>query len=434
MGLSDYRIPVALNVFVFVCFFVIYIIKYRRQNLLCFELMAIPIAFLGLFFDDLIFPLSPAFTTLNSVSSEAVRVKSEYIQMISFFSLLLGCSVGNDSSPIHRSTYNSSTLNRISFNTLSNVLVIVLLIVIVYDYIGGVFSSWFYYSNSEIMDVDDRNKGLGHITCLILAISCVEIVRLRERNVDGLISFIKHVNKFYLAEWIGISALLYLSGNRNEMLLILLPVVVGYSICIKKIPNKLLIISFIAGAVLMAAAGMTRMDSVSLSGSEINIVALTRDFAGLGYNTDYLIDYSDRIGHTNFQEVPVQLLSGIPYIGYFLISTFGIKGPLPSAQLCTDSIYMASSGLGTSLIGDMYYTAGFLWVVIYMFIFGYIMSRLYNSDKNMNIYWLIFYTYMVSNAVYYIRSSWTFPITEIEYAIIIVFLGQLVCRKWLKTV
>ena len=425
-------LPLLFNVTLFLSFFIAYLRINRWSSLLCFEIMAIPVAFLGLFFDDIIFPLSPEFAALNQVGVKLSRIKSENIQMLSLFALLLGCVYGNDSPKNFLKNNLLPSSRRISFKALSYILASILLLVLIHDYDSGVISSWFYYSNADWMDVEERNKGLGHITCLLLAVSCVEIIRLRDNGVNGLMSFVKQINKLYLIQWIGVAFLLYISGNRNEMLLILLPLIVGYNTCINKISNKFLLIGSVVGILLMAVAGMTRFESVSIGGSPMGIYSLTRDFAGLGYNTDFLIDYSDKNGHTNFQEVPVLMLSGIPYIGNIIIKTMGLKGPVPSANLCTESVYMASSGLGTSIIGDLYYTAGVFWVIIYMILFGYLMSRLYNSKKNINIYWLIFYAYMVSNAVYYIRSSWSFPITEIEYAIIIVFVGQIICNKYDK--
>ena len=389
--------------------------------------MAIPVAFLGLFFDDLIFPLSPEFSSMLTVNNEATRIKSEDIQMLAYLALIFGCILGNERS--YRKVLSQRTESKQSGNYGIFIFILtgILLLLIIYDYVTGVFSSWFYYSNAEWMDVEERNQGLGHLTCLLLSASCVEIVRVREKGVTNFLTFIKSLNKLYLFELLGISLLLYMSGNRNEMLLIILPIIVGYTLCIKKIPNKVLIIAGVLGVLLMADAGMSRQESVSLGGNTMGIYSLTRDFAGLGYNTDYLIDYTDKHGTTNFQGLPISLLSGVPYLGSLIISTTGISGPDGSATVCNDSIL--GTGLGTSLIGDLYYTGGFVWVVVFMLLFGYSMSRLYHSDKKINIYLLVFYCYMVANSVYYIRSSWDFPITEIEYAMIIIFLGNVIFKN-----
>ena len=429
IGTHSIRMPLFVNVVIYIVFFVAYLIKYRKDNLLCFELMAIPVAFLGLFFKDVINPILPEFMSLYSIASETEKMKSEDIQMIAFFALLIGCSVSNDKR--NGSNFNNLIVKhtKTSYNLFIVVLSVVLMLLIIYDYRAGVFSSWFYYSHTDIMEVTERNEGLGHLTCLLLVATCVELVRLREKGISNLKNFIVSINKLYFVECLGISFLLFISGNRNEMLLIILPIVIGYTICIKKIPNKILIISMLVGVLLMAVAGMSRQDSVSLRWSAISLFSLTRDFSGLGYNTDYLIEYTDNNGTSNFGELPNLFLSGIPYFGYQIIQAIDLKGPKTSAVICDDSVIIPHSGFGTSLIGDLYYTAGLLWVIVFMYGLGFLLARLYYSNKNINIYWLLFYTYMVANAVYYIRSSWAFPITILEYSMIILLIGQLLFRK-----
>lgn len=426
-GIGDFRMPVILDIFLFLSFYVSYLRIYRKHNLLCFELMALPVAFLGLFFDDIIYPFSPELSNFFSIGDEFIKMKSEDIQMSAFFALLLGGAVGND---CRKKGYTKIERNSpyVNYGLFIYILSGLLLLLIIYDYAIGVFSSWFYYSNANVMDVEDRNQGLGHLTCLLLAATGVEIVRLREKGVSNMQTFLKKSNKLFMSEWLGISALLYLSGNRNEMLLILLPLIVGYTVCIKRISNKVLIILGMTGVVFMAIAGMTRQEEVSLSGSQLGILAFTRDFADLGYNTDYLIRYTDKNGAIYFQGLLGMLLSGIPYLGNAILNTIKYETVEASATLTTESVE-STSGLGTSLIGDLYYTAGFAWVIFYMFLLGYVMSRLYHADRWLNIYWLIFYSYMVANSVYYIRSSWAFPITVIEYASIIIFIGNIVFKK-----
>ena len=48
-GVNNFRIPVIINALIYVGCYFTYLLLYRKDNLLCFELMAIPVAFLGLF-------------------------------------------------------------------------------------------------------------------------------------------------------------------------------------------------------------------------------------------------------------------------------------------------------------------------------------------------------------------------------------------------
>lgn len=417
---------VLIDIVVFIFFYVSYLWRYRKNNILCFELMALPVAFLGLFFDDIIYPIAPELVNLFSVSSESVKIKSETLQMAAILVLLLGGAIGNERRKKAKLLMDNSY--SFDYNMLIYLITGVILLLIIYDYVTGIFNSWFFYSNADWMDREDRNQGLGHLTCLLLAASAVEIKRLESNGATDFWNVFKKSNKLFVAEWLLVSVLLFMSGNRNEMLLILLPFIVGYTKIIKPIPNKALVVALFAGVVLMAIAGVTRQEEVSLTGNDLTIMSFTRDFADLGYNTDYLIQYTDKNGTTNFQGVFGMLLSGVPFIGNVILSAINYKAPLASSRITTESVF-SNSGLGTSLIGDLYYTGGFIWVMLFLFIFGYVMSRIYKLSGSLNIYFLIFYSYMVANAVYYMRSSWIFPITEIEYAMIIVLIGQIFCRK-----
>ena len=422
-GVINKGVPVMYDIVLFISFFVAYLFFYRKQNLLCFELMAMPVAFLGLFFDDIIYPFSPELSTLYSVGDSIVKLKSESLQMEAFFIFLLGGAMGNEHSRKVNQDNNRS-LRGGDLYLFSLLISFIILLVIIYYYLSGIFSSWFYYSNADWMDVDDRNNGIGTLTCLLLVAICVELIRLRDLGVSSLKHSIKRCNKFFLVEWIGISVLLLYSGNRNEMLIIVLPLIVGYSKCINTIKNKILIVSAVIGVFMMALVGLTREQGVSMSGGQLSVLSFTRDFADLGYNTDYLISYTDKYGTTNFRDVIPIMLSGIPVIGSLLLRTFSFAEVQASASITTESV-VSGSGLGTSLVGDLYYTAGFIWVAVYLFFFGYVMSRLYHTNKFISIFQLAFYSYMVANAVYYVRSSWIFPYPYIEYVIIILLIGNI---------
>jgi oligosaccharide repeat unit polymerase len=279
-----------------------------------------------------------------------------------------------------------------------------------------------------VLDKEEKSEGLGLLTDLIIIMTLIDVIRLKDAGVRTFKEYIKKCNKFCVTIWLLISALLLISGNRNEMLLVLLPGIVAYTVCIHPIKSRHIIIALFIGVFLMVASGTTRHDGFGISGGVYNVMTLTVDFSNLGYDCDYLIQYTDKFGSTNFKGMSMVLLSGIPYIGHLVVDFLGLEGVVTTPDLTTESVG-SESGLGTSIIGDMYYTSGMVWILVYMFLFGYIMSRLYYSNKNVSIYLLFVYTYLVANAVYYMRSSWYFPITRLEYVCIIIFIGRLVFRN-----
>lgn len=422
-GNIRFRHGFVLDAILYVGFFLSYMWRYRRENILCFELMAMPIGFIGLFFLDMILEYVP-FLRYYDISEEIIKEKSATLQMIGWLAFLLGSVVAHN-----RKIYRIKPSEyQVDYKSIIYLLTGVLLLLIIYDYFSGIFDSWFYYSNQDSINRNERNLGLGHLTALILVASVVDVLRLKDMGVTSFKDYLKHCNKMLIAEWALISFLLFVSGNRNEMLLIMLPLIVSYSMCIKRIPNKLILAAGVAGAFLMVLAGSSRQEGVSLERANFGIEGFVVDFAVLGYDCDYMVKYTDQHHPIYFQDLPGFLLSGVPFLGNVLLNVIEYNPPERSSTLCTDSVG-SSSGLGTSLIGDLYYGAGFLWVLVFMYGFGYLMSRLYNSNKNINKYLLLLYSYMIANSIYYVRSQWGFPITIIEYSTIILLIGDLLFRK-----
>lgn len=429
IGIIHERHSVILDAGVYVAAFVTYMWRYRKENLFCFELMAMPIGFIGLFFLDIISPYVPLLTRFYDVGDDLIKEKSATLQMIAWLIFLIGSIVAHNKGV----KLSKSQQYRMNYRAFLYLLTGILLLLIVYDYYSGIFDTWFYYSNTDTMEVEDRNEGLGHLTCLIVAASIVDVVRLRDNGVTGLWDYIKKCNKILIIEWAFISFLLILSGNRNEMMLVALPLVVAFSKCIKQISNKVLLTGMALGVLLMVFVGSSRQEGVGSEDANFEAASFFIDFAVLGYDCDYVIKYTDQHGFNYLSELPGYVLSGLPFLGPRILDFVGYEPPIRSGRIATDSVG-SISGLGTSLIGDSYYAGGLLWVVIFMYALGYVMSRLYNSDKSMNKYHLLVYSYMVANSLYFVRSHWGFPIGTIEYCAIILWVGDVFFKSNAKSV
>lgn len=430
---GHFAYPVLFDAVVFIGVYLSYVFNYRRENILCVEFLMLPLAFIGLFFRDLILPNVVDNFSFSFITNSIVEQKSHLVQMIAYLTLILGCIKGNEYARITNSSADRQFNRYVNYKFVVYVISIILLLLIIYDYRSGTFTSWFYYSNRDLMDVDDRNRGLGHLTCLFTAGAMADIANLRQLGVSTYKEYFIKCNKLFISEWVLISVLLYLSGNRNEMLLIVLPLVIAFSICIKKISNKVILIALVIGAFFMVVSGLTRQEGViTFSGNELDLLSFTRDFAPLAYNTDFLISYTDMNGYLFFKDIPATLLSGIPVIGPMIINSISSLTDFAASAVLTTESAGTFSGMGTSLVGDLYYTAGIIWVIVFMYIFGYTMSKLYYSEKSIGIYKLSFYSFMVANSIYYVRSAWAFPITIIEYVFVIIFLLSFLFRK--KTV
>ena len=94
-------IPSWFNIVVFLITAILYFLSERRGNILCFELMFLPVYFVGMFYneiimsniDDVIFGIGGSLS--SAVTQPEYLLKSQTIQMIGYISFMLGCICAN---------------------------------------------------------------------------------------------------------------------------------------------------------------------------------------------------------------------------------------------------------------------------------------------------------------------------------------------------
>ena len=437
-GFSMNGIPSWINIVVFLITAILYFLSERRGNMLCFELMFLPVYFVGMFYNEIIMSnLNDVILGIGGSLSSAVTqpeylLKSQTIQMLGYISFMLGCTCANSRflPSLSGRTYKEEQLT-LNYNAIVLILTLILLGVIVVMYLQGYFNTWFSYS--EGLSEEERNLGLGLITPLCTMATVAEFSYLGKLGVSSLKVFLKKINKLYLVEILGISFLLIISGNRNEMLLIFLPFVVAFSVFIKKIKDSIVFIGLFVGIVLMIVVGLTRTGTV-FNPSIIDIYDMSEDYSLVEQDCTYLIKYTDEKGPLHFSEFPQIVLSGIPLVGPRVIEALGLGFEKQSPHITTKGMASPTSntGLGTSLIGDLYYNAYMPFVVIYMILFGYFVSQLHKRftiEKRYNMPLLLIYLSITSNAVYYVREQWDFPIPDMLYSIIILSIITALFKK-----
>lgn len=419
--------PGIIDLSIAVCLSIWYLISYRKNNIFCFELMFLPIFIIGSFYSDIVLSTMNFITDgvggafRNAIHDSLVIHKSRLVQMIALLSFLLGSIGGNVLKSNERDYWQMQVkYNEVNYRLIIKVLTILLLLEMVKNYMNGNFSTWFSYEDG--LSDNERNQGLGRIDSLCLLATVVEFTRLAKCQITSFRQFVFKVDKLYICEILIVSALLLLSGNRNEMLLIFLPAVVAYSLFIKIIPKKYILVGFLAGVVYFAYSGLSRQGD-SISSDDFNLYYLTRDFSLVQINCDYLVSYTD-YGHLHFfQSLPASLLGGIPFIGPLIFNSLELNLSEQSTYITTAGLAAwDGTGLGTSLVGDLYYNAKLSFVIIFMALFGYVISRLYTRftfEKEYGLMGVIIYLYMVANAVYFVRQQWDFPVSRIIYCFIL---------------
>lgn len=440
-SISYCNLSITINRYVFLCGFIvlclIYLFFYRGNNLLCFETIFFILYILCVFFKELIVDNLPDNSVVSRIFyipfSPIIESKSLVLQSLSLIVFLIGSIQG------HQRFYVKSQIRKFKiyydFSVIVWLLSVIVLMFLSFLYYNGTIASWFHYS-SNVRNY--TNEYIVYLTVLLLVLTIFEFSNLCNKKCRTFKQLLKSINKLYFFDIIFISVLLLISGNRNESLLIILPPILLYSIFIKKINNKQFVIGVLIGITLMIIVGVTRHDGVSvlsIQNSEFSLYEASRDFGSVNKNTNYLIEYTDNNNPIYFKNAIIILFSSVPFMGGIFQSVFNIDSDIRSTQITTDgmqSIQNIDSGLGTSLIGDLYYTGSIFFVLLYMYFFGWLLSYLYikfNIRKEYNMWLLVIYLFLFSNVVYCIRAEWTMPFRYIGFSLVVMLISRIFIPK-----
>jgi len=350
--------------------------------------------------------------------------KSILVNMIAFYFFIIGGIWGNSTHTNKKQQKHRITTTK--FGSHSLVLTIITFIYFIYLAASGVILSWFHYSSNV---TEYSNASIVYLTILLLVNSVFEFASLRQKHVESIITLIKCVNKFYLAIWIVTVSLLLLSGNRNECILILCPPLILYSILIKRITNKIVITGMLAGWLVLTVIGVVRQSGVSassISGAEVGLYEGVRDYAVTNMCTTYLIELTDNQGAIYFNDAITGISSAIPFLGGFMNEFFPTKNER-STIVTTNGILgpNAWTGLGTSLVGDLYYYGKLPFVILYMLIFGWLISYLFTcltKYQYFNIWYMTIYSFFFANMLYCLRAEWMMSFRYLGFGMIIILM------------
>lgn len=405
------------------CFW--YIGKYRKNSLLCFEFFFLIFFLVVSYAFQYITLIGSSQHFFNLFTTDLIS-KTVVISTLAISSFLLGCCFSNRKyeygiwcKPLEKK------LTSTSYTMSSNIMTLVTFVFIAYVILSGkYYSILFKYADPSAFS---GNLLIVYATILLLVTSTLEFYRLSLSTCHNLVQLVVKINKLYVVELLLIFTALFLTGNRNEALLIILPPVMLYSNLIKKITNKEVLVLSVCAFVLMIIVGFYRQDAVESIADDILYSSL-RDLAPANFNSTFLIDYKDSYGAAGFTMGIVAILSSIPFLGGFMVNLFGIKIPMSTAEITTlhmQTFQNRHSGLGTSLLGDVYFAGGITFVLIYYFLLGVLMAYLYNNfsmQKNKNIYLHLIYVFMFANSIYSLRSTYYMSFRYIGFSLLLLVL------------
>lgn len=430
-GYTNSTMPDFVLIIIYLASSVAYLIKYRKNNLFCFETIFLFFGFLITFFDYLVLSATPDSGLIGSLFgrySDDVRIKTLLVSMLAMHIFILGC-YSSDRKCVSLDGFNtlpclSNKCNVHNIKFASTLLTAATLGYFIYLCTSGYVSTWFRYGNDSS---DYTNTKVVYLTVLCLSSTIVQFTKYTGQTFSSLWDLLKKIDKFYIFVIGTVTFLLLISGNRNEALYVIMPMIACYSILVKPISNRQFLILFLIGFVIMVFIGLTRQTGVGNGldiGMGFSLFDMTRDFGYANIDSMFLIENTDLHEAKGFNMGVISLLSSVPFVGGVLVSLFGIEEFTRSAVATTEGMNISFTGLGTSLVGDTYYTGGVIFVLVYFYLLGRLMSYLHNqfySRKVINIYTLVIYAFMFSNAVYCLRSEWYTSFRYLGFSIVLLF-------------
>lgn len=267
-------------------------------------------------------------------------------------------------------------------------------------------------------------------TIIFLNIATVtNILDLKTKQNEKLLAVIKKIDNLYIFNLLIMSIFLLMCGYRSGVLQIVLPLfsMLSYKRILK---TKQVFFVLLTGVVLMVGVGLFRSQTSTVEEikSDMSLLYFFRDFTPANVATPALIEYVDVNGCAYFKNALLQIIAIIPFFQSLFIGFFGNDFRLDSSsKLYTERIcYSFDSGMGTSIIGDLYYTGGFLTVLFLMFFLGWIIRKISNST---NKYAFLILSCLVGNAIFMSRVEFFYIARNCGFSVLIYWLISNFCSS-----
>lgn len=275
-------------------------------------------------------------------------------------------------------------------------------------------------------DIDREDANIGTLLYWILSYSVAVFASFSSAKFSksgNILSNALKLNKLFLVNSIIIIVFLLLSGYRSQAMQIIIPLLICYSVYVKRISVKMFFTILIAGLVVMVVIGMTR------SGGDVesNVTTLYyfRDFNAANASLGFFVDEVSRNGVTGGSNYIPQTLSIVPFLQSIVGNFIDFNNFALSSSRYYTGVFDTESGLGTNIIGDIYYTFGLIGVVSVMFIMGMFCS--YLSGKK-NKYVFLMYLIFTGNSIFAARVELLYVVRMLAWGCIILFAITIVAR------
>lgn len=294
-----------------------------------------------------------------------------------------------------------------------------------------------FYSNKYSGQVTGQASSvLTYVIILSVLVSYFEFLRLKYLNVSSFIQILSRIDIVYVIILSIISfLLLFVFGDRSSAMQIILPVIFLYHFFISRIKGFYFIAFIIVGISLASFVKYQRAGELDSAKEFYKFNSLAVDFIPANAAIPTLINYVDNNGCANGENVFYPVLSFVPFLQGVVKNVTGYDGAEPSSIVNSKAIggENFTSGQGTNIIGDLYYSFGFIGVIFGMFIAGYLYSKFFNLVLERYFYntkEIIVLLFLLGNIVYFVRVEYFYIVRNISFSLIFLYLfNRLFYRK-----
>lgn len=240
-----------------------------------------------------------------------------------------------------------------------------------------------------------------HIVCIVLFIRYI-----RGRSISRM-------QLFYIMVILGYAGALAIIGSRSVFLSLVLPFIMCYAMYVYPINVKKTIIVGVIGVVAMFSIQRLR------SHSDVQIDSLfflLSDVIAPSRTLYASMEYVDKMGLNYGQTMLPQVIGVFPGLSSYL----GDWTTVGSAETMTR--YLAdgttNSGLGTTIIVDIYICFGFLGVVFLMMYLGWFVHKRWKSP----LFEMVVRVSLMSSCLFMGRAAYLLPLHEIVWCMVFIYI------------
>ena len=399
-----------------------YLYKYRRNQLICFEFLFAIAFFLCSFLTPYIYSLLDNYQGRTFVATDYNTFRVYCIAFIGYCAYMFGlCCIkdGNQNRPgtlWYQYFFNNATCKY------SNILCFIF--VVLFYLTGG--SRLITLYSDVASDLSQRYGAWGeYMTYAMYAYTLSIVINFSKIGpyTASLISFFKNLPFFFYINSLLLVVPLLISGLRSSALQLLIPLIMMYGITIKRISSIKVIALILAGYIFMVFIGLIRSgDTGGDLGQDSLFLTFVYDFVSANGANSFLIDYTDKYGITGGSNMILQTLSIIPFFQSIILSFVSTDNFAPNSSKFFTESFMDSTqgGLGTALIGDIYYSFGIVGVIILMFLIGLLVNKL--SRAHNSPYAIALLIMFSGNALFAPRVEYCYILRSLSYTIIFLYI------------